>query len=237
MLTRSATLDNMTQQELDDFIAAYHTKTILDLRTSLEGKAGSAVDQCFPNINTLTKYERSSSQKLSPRQKICVNFVGYNFKRYFVFAACTFMIKIKLILMILFRQEQKAAYMISRSILDPLGLEILYQKFVTYCSTELRQALMVFTEPTNYPIHVQCSIGKDRTGLVIFLVLSICGVPEDVIVQDYAKTQVGLRPVYKELLDDIQRAGLSEQFLDASPKVSGIINKYPFPFFFLKDFY
>lgn len=125
----------------------------------------------------------------------------------------------KLLLYLLFRREHWATYVVSKEVLDPLGLANLYKKFVEFCPLEIYQALTIFTEQENYPIHVQCSFGKDRTGLVCFLVMSICGVPEEVIVQDYAKTQAGIRPIYSELMMDLQRVGLSEGFIDASPQV------------------
>lgn len=100
-----------------------------------------------------------------------------------------------------------------------MGIVNLYQNFITYCSDELKEALLLFTEEKNYPIHVHCTQGKDRTGLVIFFILSICQVPEDLIISDYAKTQDGLAIVYDEMLEDVRRNGLSDEFMDASPKV------------------
>lgn len=124
-----------------------------------------------------------------------------------------------MIFSLIFRQEQWATYLVSKEVLEPLGLANLYKKFLEFCPMEINQALTIFTEERNYPIHVQCSFGKDRTGLVCFLVLAICGVPDELIVQDYAKTQAGLRPIYSELMMDLERVGLSEDFIDASPKV------------------
>ena len=45
---------------------------------------------------------------------------------------------------------------------------------------------------------VHCFAGKDRTGVVSALLLSVAGVPRDVIAQDYALSRLALRP----LLDD-----------------------------------
>lgn len=78
---------------------------------------------------------------------------------------------------------------------------------------------MVFTDPNNYPIEIHCTQGKDRTGMVSAFILSIAGVPEDIIVSDYAKTQKGLVPVYREMLEDVRRAGLSDDFAEAPPQV------------------
>ncbi|MGW6281904.1 tyrosine-protein phosphatase [Kribbella sp. NPDC055071] len=47
---------------------------------------------------------------------------------------------------------------------------------------------------------VHCHGGKDRTGMVVALALSVAGVPEDVIVADYFLTQSRLAPWLEEQL-------------------------------------
>ena len=49
--------------------------------------------------------------------------------------------------------------------------------------------LHVIADGGNHPLVFHCAAGKDRTGLVAMLVLSLCGVPEDVIVTDFAFTE------------------------------------------------
>jgi protein-tyrosine phosphatase len=48
------------------------------------------------------------------------------------------------------------------------------------------------------PAIVHCTAGKDRTGMVIALVLSALGVEEDLIVQDFAVTGQLLDGAFKE---------------------------------------
>ncbi|MEV4413432.1 tyrosine-protein phosphatase [Catellatospora sp. NPDC049609] len=55
---------------------------------------------------------------------------------------------------------------------------------------ELRQALDVIAADENAPVVFHCASGKDRTGLVAALVLALLDVPEDVIVADYALTEL-----------------------------------------------
>jgi protein-tyrosine phosphatase len=49
--------------------------------------------------------------------------------------------------------------------------------------------LHVIADPANHPLVFHCAAGKDRTGLVAALVLSLCDVPDDVIVSDFAFTE------------------------------------------------
>ncbi|KAI9489531.1 protein-tyrosine phosphatase-like protein [Zychaea mexicana] len=132
--------------------------------------------------------------------------------------SCTLRQKFLLVMFLLFCQRHKAAALIGREVLSPMGISNMYQKLVTYCQEELLQTLLIFTNPENYPIHVHCTQGKDRTGLVSCLLLSMAGAPEEVIVRDYAKTQAGLAPIRNEMLQDLRRVGLSDEFADAPPQ-------------------
>jgi protein-tyrosine phosphatase len=53
---------------------------------------------------------------------------------------------------------------------------------------ELGRALEVIAAPDSTPVVVHCTSGKDRTGLVIALVLSLLGVSDDDVVADFALT-------------------------------------------------
>ena len=47
--------------------------------------------------------------------------------------------------------------------------------------TEIR----TFAKPENYPIYAHCSLGRDRTGTIIFLINALCGVGEMDLFMDY----------------------------------------------------
>ncbi|ORZ03129.1 protein-tyrosine phosphatase-like protein [Syncephalastrum racemosum] len=96
-----------------------------------------------------------------------------------------------------------------------MGVANMYKHFLTYCQAEIRQAMMIFTNPENYPVHIHCTQGKDRTGIVCALLLSMAGAPRDVIIRDYAKTQAGLAPIRDGMLKELHEAGLSDDFADA----------------------
>jgi Protein tyrosine/serine phosphatase len=48
--------------------------------------------------------------------------------------------------------------------------------------------LRVLADATNHPIVFHCAAGKDRTGLVAALLLSLLGVDDETIAADYART-------------------------------------------------
>ncbi|KAI2639443.1 tyrosine phosphatase [Xylaria nigripes] len=53
------------------------------------------------------------------------------------------------------------------------------------------------------PCLVHCTAGKDRTGVVVALVLSLCGVPDEAVVHEYNLTELGLRSRTEELVKHV----------------------------------
>jgi protein-tyrosine phosphatase len=51
------------------------------------------------------------------------------------------------------------------------------------------EVFAVLTDPTSSPAVVQCSLGKDRTGVVIALLLRSVGVPVRHVVEDHARSR------------------------------------------------
>ncbi len=60
-------------------------------------------------------------------------------------------------------------------------------------------ALEIIAEPENHPLVFHCAIGKDRTGILAAILLSILGVEDEVIIEDYTLST----PYMEELLGRI----------------------------------
>ncbi|MEV6601899.1 tyrosine-protein phosphatase [Actinoplanes sp. NPDC051346] len=56
----------------------------------------------------------------------------------------------------------------------------------------LASALGLIADPDSAPVVVHCMAGKDRTGVVCALTLALLGVPDAVIAEDYALTEVAM---------------------------------------------
>ncbi|KAI9321398.1 protein-tyrosine phosphatase-like protein [Dichotomocladium elegans] len=248
ILFRSATLDNLTADDVNRFIEEHNIRTIVDLRTSREAHSEAAIDHSFPT--TVVENIRPSNlfpvedatedangklvhQEIHPssttavvRKKYRIALTGKNFERYAVFMSCSLRQKALLIWYLVSCQPNRAAFLVGKEILAPMGIGNMYKKFLIYCQREILETLLIFTNPDNYPIQFHCTQGKDRTGLISCLLLSIAGVPEDIIVQDYAKTQDGLAPIRDEMLVDLQRVGLTDEFADALPQNMEMLLKY-----------
>ncbi|CAD7704871.1 unnamed protein product [Ostreobium quekettii] len=73
------------------------------------------------------------------------------------------------------------------------GFRWFYAAILEKSKDNIAKAMRVFAQASNYPILVHCMHGKDRTGLVVMLLLSVCGVPKESIVKDYTESDQQLR--------------------------------------------
>lgn len=66
-----------------------------------------------------------------------------------------------------------------------LFMQDTYLQYVTDYSEQYAKALDVFLDKDNYPILINCSMGKDRTGYLTAILLFALGIPEETIIKDY----------------------------------------------------
>jgi protein tyrosine/serine phosphatase len=63
------------------------------------------------------------------------------------------------------------------------------------------------------PILIHCSLGKDRTGVICALVLSICGVDDSTVAHEYALTTLGIKDKIVSIIAETRPngPGISEE--------------------------
>jgi protein tyrosine/serine phosphatase len=81
--------------------------------------------------------------------------------------------------------------------------------------------LDILSDPERLPALIHCEQGKDRTGVIIAIILSACGVDRQVIVDDYSKSRQGLVIEYEDVKDEMNDLGLDDEFAKTRPEVSG----------------
>jgi protein-tyrosine phosphatase len=94
-----------------------------------------------------------------------------------------------------------------------MGLSELYVYLLEHRAQQLVAAIRLLSRPDALPAVVFCSAGKDRTGLVIALVLDALGVAEDEIVEDYNLTERAGVDFRAAIEARAVAAGLTEQEL------------------------
>jgi protein-tyrosine phosphatase len=88
-----------------------------------------------------------------------------------------------------------------------------YKEMLDDAAPQIIGALEVLTAPDSRPAVFHCTAGKDRTGLLSALVLSLLGVPEETVVADYALSGEAMERL---------RAKLIVKYPDAKDTITGI---------------
>ena len=83
-------------------------------------------------------------------------------------------------------------------------------------------ALAIIAESENHPVVFHCSAGKDRTGIMSAVILSLLGVPDETIVEDYALTNQHMEGLMNRMNSDPERAERARRYprhvYDAAPE-------------------
>jgi len=77
-------------------------------------------------------------------------------------------------------------------------LEAFYRAILVRHADAIRSVIEILADPANLPAMVHCTAGKDRTGMVVALLLSVAGVDDETIVNDYALTGANLTEEWME---------------------------------------
>lgn len=102
------------------------------------------------------------------------------------------------------------------------GLVMLNELILKMGSSGIKYVLDLCADTNRHPIAFYCTAGKDRTGIIAFLILSVLGVPDEDIIEDYSLSA----NVYAEMNDHKAMVGALQQrnvdpktFLGAPPHV------------------
>lgn len=102
------------------------------------------------------------------------------------------------------------------------GLAARYLSYLDMAATAVVGALDVLADPNNHPVIIHCSAGKDRTGVMVAMLLDTLRVSEQDIIEDYVRSHphrdkvvayLRRRPAYEKLMDR-----MPEFALDAEPE-------------------
>ena len=86
----------------------------------------------------------------------------------------------------------------------------------------ITEALEIIAEPENHPLVFHCAVGKDRTGMLASVLLSLLGVEEKDIIEDYALSEPYMDELLARLKNNPQKndppLDIPEYFWKASPE-------------------
>ena len=74
----------------------------------------------------------------------------------------------------------------------------LYLEILDASAPVFRQVMEILISPGNSPVLIHCQAGKDRTGIIIALILLAMGVERESIINDFMKSNETLIPYFKK---------------------------------------
>lgn len=116
----------------------------------------------------------------------------------------------------LFGYRLNAVNIVGSNIIQPGGLTGLAVDTLDTCGSEISEFLKSLADIRKYPILIHCTQGKDRTGLLVVLVLLLLGMSVDSIKYDYLLSQGNLDIERSARVKELSIIGLSEEFADCS---------------------
>ena len=76
-----------------------------------------------------------------------------------------------------------------------------YLAMLSEGTSTVRAAVGLLADPDRHPAVFHCTVGKDRTGVLSALVLGFLGVPDEIIVEDYALSYDAMLRILEHLKD------------------------------------
>lgn len=129
----------------------------------------------------------------------------------------------------IFGYRMEAISILGREVMQPRGLVGLGFDSIDHCGPEIADALRIYSATSNYPILIHCTQGKDRTGLIIALILLLLSIPLPAISHDYCMSEGELESERESRMVEIRSIGLTEDFAGCPAnwieKMEGYLNE------------
>jgi len=214
LLYRSARPDNATKPDQHQLTATYNIKTIIDLRTPTEH-----IEQARKLGIKLPTHP--AAQPTNPNYPLRIPGIEYREVNFNGSAYSKALIKqlsyghvAKLGVLYACGYRTQAISVLGTNVMSKRGLTGLAEDSLEHCTAEVRACFDILADRASYPVLVHCTQGKDRTGLIVLLVLLLLGVSREAIEGDYRLSESELQPERQERLKEITSIGLPESFAD-----------------------
>ncbi|RKP36454.1 protein-tyrosine phosphatase-like protein [Dimargaris cristalligena] len=224
LLFRSARPDRASEVDLEQITKRIGIKTIVDLRSDLEchnnEECACSDSRMSSSVGSLATWSTDVSPMapVQHQKRLNINLIGPRFRYGFVFGSAGWITRSKICYYQLRGMRREVLETVGREVFQDIGLPGFYSGLLRYSGKEITRAIKPFSYRENYPILVHCSHGKDRTGIIVALLLSLLGVDDELIIDDYTKTREGMRSQIEEMKRDMQGTGMPEEFIDAPPE-------------------
>lgn len=90
----------------------------------------------------------------------------------------------------------------------PDKMSQLYRQILSQSQEKVRRVLELIAEAPEGTVVFHCAVGKDRTGVIAMLLLKICGVEDDIIIDDYKVSGANIVPLAKKQTAFLKERGM-----------------------------
>jgi protein-tyrosine phosphatase len=221
VLFRSARPDEASTSDREQLVHKYRIKTILDLRSKTEhinaAKKRSDVSAATQSAAIpSTDKAVTAPVEIPGIQYAYINLNGKGFERHLIWQLkYTSLAKLVFLMTIGYRTE--GISVLGKELMLPRGLVGLGIDTLDHSGPEIKQVFELFAKPASWPVMVNCTQGKDRTGITVLLLLLLCEVDIAAIGQDYVKSEPELEPEKAERMKEITSIGLDASFASCPP--------------------
>ncbi|KAF2013632.1 hypothetical protein BU24DRAFT_411355 [Aaosphaeria arxii CBS 175.79] len=222
LLFRSARPDDASFQDRNRLIKDCKIRTIIDLRTKTEHIQQSQKRNARIASSAAAPESNDSAAEPLKIPKITyheINFNGRDFS-WMLLSQLTWFDFFRLIFLMLLGYRTDAIKILAPK-MNEMGLVGIAKSSVDVCKKEVKQVFDILANQQSYPLLLHCTQGKDRTGLIVMLVLFLLELDDgiDIISKDYLESEEGLNSERDEMLIELNRVGISPTFTRCPPNM------------------
>lgn len=207
LLYRSSRTDYLTEEEASQ-LAKLGIKSIIDLRRNTEyaqADGNKVLDKTYkPCIMKNGKVKIWNTPKRGNEKSSSTEDSSYKGKRYLVNVMTIKLVKevlgqvnffvrySSLVLLIVDRMFGCHLFvrLFSHLVSNHQKLSEQYVAMLDHTKLEVADMLRLLLEKENVPVLIHCAHGKDRTGVIVAIILGCLEVEDKIIAEDYSKSEV-----------------------------------------------
>lgn len=216
LLFRSARPDECSPSDRQQIVHKHQIKTIIDLRSKTEhmnaakkrsGVAPVAQSAAVPSSNDAV----TQPIQIPGIRYANINLNGKGFERHLIWQL-KYSSLAKLVFLMALGYRTEGISVLGKELMQPRGLVGLGIDTLDHSGPEVREVFEVLGDSSSWPIMINCTQGKDRTGIIVLLILLLCRIDMDAISQDYLISERELEPEKAARMAEIASIGLDESF-------------------------
>lgn len=236
-IIRTGCVSKASPSDLNFMQENFDFKVYVDLRSPAEVEEDkdieSSVYEGFQNFkynkrkSIFEPYNLSEDKVIKPEKKrYFISLMSESLITRGVFFRLKKRNRLKAIGLFLFSKLSRRANKKVRSIflktINEGGLSLLNELVVDMSGKQIAEVLKLLADPSNYPAAMYCTAGKDRTGLIAMLILSVLGASDDEIVADYILSDSAYKDINNKqaMVASLKQVDVDpDTFLRAKPEV------------------